>query len=258
MADTIIIYEGSIGDVGGTASPQFVAPAALAPGTPLMLDAAGLLVAADGTKPIVGYSPYASVLPGQSYTPQGMNVAKVDPAAPYTLGSDYYLQANGTLGTTITSRYAGTAVSTTTLVVVPTVAAQSAALGLVPDTAITDQGPASNTNSLLTESSFTALGTVVPGTFTNAGVTGTISYRIKPHGVNIECFITGYTIGDGTIFAQLPTPPTGASYMTTEGLISDGSGRVAGLYHAMNTGIYIVRSAGVVAPIAFLAFVNYA
>lgn len=256
MADTIVIYEGGIGDVGGSTTPQFAATAALLPGTPLMLSAGGV-VANDGTKPIIGYSPYGNVLSGQSFIPQGMDIAKVDPAATYTIGTSYYLQAGGTLGTTVTSRYAGTAINATTLILIPELVAQAAATTLIPDATATDQAPASATNKLLTKNSLLVPGTTVAGTLA-AGATGSINYRIKPHGVGVSCNISAFTIADYVNFATLPTPPAGTTYMNYNGVYQDGLTQIGGIVHFVSGSISITRNTGNTGGFSFELFVNYA
>jgi hypothetical protein len=256
----IFVYTGGLGDAG-IGSPQFTAAVSLLAGAPLMLSATGDLVPNDGTKPIVGFAPIGDVAPGQAFTPIGLDIVNVNTAAPYTAGTIYYMQADRSISPTVSAHYAGTAISSTTLVRVPETAANVAAANATPpaiDPLIIDEGPAAAANKVLTQDSFT-YELSVPGVINTAtGAVGTVVYTQKPHGVHFNLALSAMPANDySDTISELPTVPQ--KYLTYSGIFVDVNGRVAGHVLIQTDGlIRIVRNAGVTGSIGANGFVEYA
>jgi hypothetical protein len=252
----VFVYSGGLGDAG-IGSPQFIAAVSLLPSVPLMLSASGVLVPNDGTKPTVGFAPIGGVAPGQAFTPIGLDVVNVNTAAPYTTGTAYYMQANGTIGTTASAHYAGTAINGTTLIWVAKTAVDVAALYATPapiDPILLDEGPAASTNKILTENSFRANASVA-GTIL-AGV-GSISYVIKPHGVHFNINLSTLPPnGFSGVIADLPAYPSG--YLQYTGVFNDNAGSIGGMLYVIGGGVRIVTNATSNTFLGSQGFVEYA
>jgi hypothetical protein len=258
----IFVYTGGLGDAG-VGSPQFIAAVSLLAGAPLMLSATGDLVPNDGTKPIVGFAPIGDVSPGQAFTPIGLDIVNVNTATPYTAGTIYYMQADGSISSTVSAHYAGTAISETTLVRVPETAASVAAANATPppiDLLIIDEGPAAATNKILTQNSFKAeVDAITSGTINTAtGASGTVVYTTKPNGVHFNLSLTAMPANDYTdIISSLPV--IASSYLTYSGMFTDLNGRIAGhLLIEPDGNIRVVRNPGVTGGIGAKGFVEYA
>lgn len=246
MANNILVYNNSLGDAGN-ASPQLVSTVTAAKSVPLMLNSQQL-VPNDGTAPIVGYAPIGGVAPGQAFTPQGLEIVNVDASAPYTAGSDYYMQASGTLGTAATAHYAGTAISATTLAYSKELAATVAAANappLPPANGIVETAPASATNQLLTENSLRNKPSV-PGVINTAtGAAGTISYRIKANGIYFSLALSALPLTDFTdILATFPLLPAGvAEYLQQSFSFTNENGQIGGIVLNIDNTMRLLRTA---------------
>jgi hypothetical protein len=258
MAD-IFVYPGGIGNAS-TGAAQIISTVSTPQSVPLMMNATGLLVPNDGTKPIVGYAPIGGAAPGQAISPQGLQIVNVDIAAPYTVGSVYYMQSSGALSTTVSTHYAGTAISSTTLAYINETAANVAAANAIPtpiDPLVLDEGPATANNKVLTQNSFTS------EPFTNgvidntSGAAGTIRFSARPHGVYFEIKLSAMPTNNGVTFATLPPHPSG--YLNYQGIFNDSSGGIGGaVYVTDGLSFSLVRIAGLTGLIASQGFVLYA
>lgn len=256
----VFISPSSIGDAG-TGSPQFIATVALPASTPLMLDIAGNPVPNDGTAAVIGLSPVGSVIPGQSFNIVGLNIAGVNTAAPYVAGTNYYLQTNGTISSTATVHYVGTAIDTKTLVVIPEVSAAVASAAAPPGLAITDGALATVSNKLLTYESVRNTAPSVPGTILVAtGAAGAIDYRLKASGVHFALSLTAPPTADNVEFVKLPTlPGIATGYLAYGGVFNDSTGKIGGMLLSVGDGLRIVRETSFAGgSISAAGFVEYA
>jgi hypothetical protein len=254
----VFVYSGGLGDAG-VGAPQFVASVSLPPSAPLMLNAAGALVPNDGTAPIIGFAPIGGTAPGQAFSPIGLDIVNVNTAAPYTAGTIYYMQTNGTVGTAATAHYAGTAINSTALVRVAETAASVAAANASPppiDPTILDEAPATASNKILTANSFVGEPVVSGVINTATGAAGTVGYVLKPHGVHFRLVLSAMPANDyADIISTLPT----ATYLSYSGIFTDAAGRVGGHLLVQADGhIRIIRNAGVTGSLSASGLVEYA
>jgi hypothetical protein len=244
----IFVYTGGLGDAG-IGSPQFIAAVSLLAGAPLMLSATGGLVPNDGTAPIVGFAPIGGVAPSQGFTPIGLDIVNINTAAPYTAGTIYYMQADGSIGSTVSTHYAGTAINSTTLVRVAETAAMVAAANapaLAPGAAITHLDPATQTNKLTTLSSVRGVATIAGTIITATGAAGTVQFYPKAHGLFFELSLTALPANDySDIFATLPALPAGVvRYLNYIGIFTNQDGQLGGTIQTTNTQMSLIRTAG--------------
>jgi hypothetical protein len=233
-----------LGSAGIASAPQIKAMTNLAAGQPLMLNAAGVLVANDGTAPIAMFAATNPVLAGQTFQTQGYPGPIVVADGTFVPGTAYYMQSTGLLGTTVTSDYAGTAISATTLVPVLKTAAAAAttptaaslATALAP---FTTKTAASVTNKLLANDSFHGFAnatTPMLGTFT-----GTNNYQVTPAGIHYNGSVVVTGAAAAFYGAAISAAPAGVSPVFQTALaLTDANGAIypgGGYIMATNAGL---------------------